>query len=230
MIIYTWKLSKQCCSNQNLIPWHGFSVKELIFDESHDWQPLYTNIVGQHCNGVVHVESIAITSKPSIISQNAQNETTKIDLLPLQKPTIHFWKLCWWTTMLRGTRGTSLSMSWPCGNDYKHMETVQTVRFESKIDTVTRFFSQRIDCWWITRLTTVIYQHSRNKLYWGGTRGINCNHIETINNIPKCPKRNNNNWFIATSKANYTLLEVVLMDNHAQRYSWNIIVNVLTVW
>jgi hypothetical protein len=43
---------------------------------------------------VVHVESIAITSKPSIISQNAQNETTIIDLLPLQKPTIHFWKLC----------------------------------------------------------------------------------------------------------------------------------------
>jgi hypothetical protein len=36
--------------------------------------------------------------------------------------------------------------------------------------------------------------------------------------------------FIATSKANYTLLDVVLMDNHAQMHSWNIIVNVLKVW
>jgi hypothetical protein len=156
MTINTSKLSKQCCSNQKLTPWHGFLVKGLFFDESHDWHSWYDNIVGQHCNGVVHVESIAITSKPSIISKNAQNETTICDLLPLQKPTIQFWMLCWWTTMLRYTRGTSLSKSWPCGNDYKHIKTVQAVLFESKIVTVTRFFSQRIDFWWITRLTTVI--------------------------------------------------------------------------
>jgi hypothetical protein len=114
MTINTWKPSKQCCSNQKLTLWHGFLVKGLIVDESHDWQLWYTNIVGQHC----------------------------------------------------------------CV----------------------------------------------------GTRGINCNHIKTINNISKRPKLNNNMWFIATSKANYTLLEVVLMGNHAQMHSWNIIVNVLTVW